>query len=60
MAAKSSGTACEKIISSALQSSMMVEVKSERFFLPKNESGNLRSFSAIETRRRMLSSYTLL
>ena len=56
MEANNWGTACEKVCSRSVQSSIIVAVRSERFFSPKKARGNLRSFSANEIRRFALSS----
>jgi hypothetical protein len=56
MAANSCGTACENVCSRSVQSSIMVAVRSDRFFSPKYASGSLRSFYASKIRRVALSS----
>ena len=52
---KNSGIQCENAVSNVAQSDMMVVVRSARSFLPKKDSGSLRSFSAREILRTALS-----
>ena len=52
---KNCGTALEKTRSNAVQSPIMVEVKSDKSLCPKKESGSFLSFSASVILRDALS-----